>query len=636
MLHDLLLVLAGLGSATLWPVWMPLLAWTIIAGGALLLDDRLTLRRPDLRHRLLIVLLVALPMGVVLSALSPVEIPIQTMAPVGIKGDSPAWAPSPPFEPLVADRSLSELPTLVSATPAASPAPDLPSPPHLLVALGGLTVVLIGASILGLLHALVRQIGVRRWIARLRVCPSSETRDAQRMTTRLGVDTPITFVQDEVTPFTWGIFQPRIVLPLSLADDPDALRMALAHESAHARSYDPAWDAAARLTCALIPWHPAARLLVSHAALRREQAADACVLSTQPAERASYARLLMRYAIAPVPVALAAPLNHLTPRVHAMTLRLVSSPRSLPVALLVLLTLTVGLSVRAQDTNPSLVSGQENLVVEAKIGDPESADFERDATPQPGIPQATGRALRIVGSTQSPRGLVGQVLDADSGDPVAGASVRVGTSDARATSDAQGRFFLALADLSQPGTVIVSAPGYARPTSLDLTGLLNAGDGIGRLMTFATSEERNDVLSTDWEDRYNPLVSFRMGLSESHHAIDIELVDSDCPELNDAAYAAAQARVLRSEVGEVKQGEYAYALIGCGNLRGETVGAWASPVPDDSRHLEFTIEWSKTMGESSPNVAFTSPVSDDGRYTSPRVLRSDCPAQRRCCTGLYH
>lgn len=805
---ELLSSLAALGDASLLALWLPLTVWTLAASIALLLDDRLTLARPRLRHDVLIALLLALPLGMGMGLVRPVEISLP--APPTIAQTAPQQTPR--ATPIVSE-SAAEVSPPTSIPPIATSsfsAPATPAPPLFPLAMGVLTVLAISGATLGLLGWIISRVRLNRWVGGLRRCSASASREALRI---CDTDAPLSFVADEVTPFTWGVWRPRIVVPFSLVDDPASLRLALLHESAHARSHDPAWDAAARLARSLIWWHPLARALTQRAALRREQAADAAVLSARPDERASYARLLMRYAVSPAPVALAAPLNHLTPRVHAMSLRLASSPRSLPVALLVLLTLSLSLSVRAQDamappdtvqvdadpfrlpppsppsesdrivddydqkalaigpdgqlergSSPSMLTPQARaagiegdvllrfvitktgevrdievrrglgygldeaavanlsakrfypaqrgyrderrsvssrildvvrfrldpsdvivdpgtlrltelerteLGLEGVVTDESGEPFGGAAVVQPdgffaattggdgrftlvlnervpnvavrlsapGYPSravalprdvlenAASRSLRIVGSTQGPRGFVGQVLDAESGEPVQRAEVRIGATESSARTDDEGRFFIALSDLPSDGTVVVSAQGYPGATILNLDGLIYAQREMGRLIPMETSEARNDALSEEWRVRFNPMVALRMGLSQNHYPVNVERVNSDCPELDEAALAVAQAMRLDLRPREAKSGEHAYLLVGCDRLRGGEIGTWARPMPTSSIWIEHEMRNSERRSDDWPHVLFRADITESRRYVSPTVLRSDCPTR---------
>ncbi len=90
-----------------------------------------------------------------------------------------------------------------------------------------------------------------------------------------------------------------VCLPRTLATDPDALTLALAHEIAHIAHGDLSGLAAERVLGAVLAWHPLARIAAARLDLRREQACDAAVIAAHPAARRAYADLLVRVATRP-------------------------------------------------------------------------------------------------------------------------------------------------------------------------------------------------------------------------------------------------------------------------------------------------------------------------------------------------
>ena len=71
------------------------------------------------------------------------------------------------------------------------------------------------------------------------------------------------------TPCLAGLWRPVLLLPERECDDgrPDDLRAILAHELAHARNHDLAWNLAAHLASILLWFHPLAwRIRAAHAA----------------------------------------------------------------------------------------------------------------------------------------------------------------------------------------------------------------------------------------------------------------------------------------------------------------------------------------------------------------------------------
>ncbi len=101
---------------------------------------------------------------------------------------------------------------------------------------------------------------------------------------------------DVPVPMTLGVRAPLVVLPPSLTDEPEPLRLALLHELAHVRHGDAALVLATRLVRALAVGHPLAHLLGRRLGLLAELACDAAVLAEDAQARRAYGHLLARFA----------------------------------------------------------------------------------------------------------------------------------------------------------------------------------------------------------------------------------------------------------------------------------------------------------------------------------------------------
>jgi len=79
---------------------------------------------------------------------------------------------------------------------------------------------------------------------------------------RLGIRRPVGVLQSGGlrAPVAFGSFRPTVLLPTGFAEEFDRRQQEamLAHELAHLRAGDPAWQLAADLACALLWWHPLA------------------------------------------------------------------------------------------------------------------------------------------------------------------------------------------------------------------------------------------------------------------------------------------------------------------------------------------------------------------------------------------
>jgi TonB family protein len=99
-----------------------------------------------------------------------------------------------------------------------------------------------------------------------------------------------------VTPMTWGLLHPVVVLPVYAIEWSEAERdMVLRHEQAHIARHDWLWQMLAQLACAMFWFHPL--MWLAFAELRREgeDAADDLVLASG-ASAANYAGQLLAVA----------------------------------------------------------------------------------------------------------------------------------------------------------------------------------------------------------------------------------------------------------------------------------------------------------------------------------------------------
>ncbi len=124
-----------------------------------------------------------------------------------------------------------------------------------------------------------------------------------------------------------GLLRPVILLPVGLAAEltPDELRLALAHEMAHARRGDLLLAWLPTLTGIFFFFHPLAWWAGAEWAMAREEACDALALRATGASTASYGRLLLRMAGGGKQPA---PALSLSPGYHGLRRRLVGLARA--------------------------------------------------------------------------------------------------------------------------------------------------------------------------------------------------------------------------------------------------------------------------------------------------------------------
>ncbi|GAB5536950.1 MAG: hypothetical protein Rubg2KO_31990 [Rubricoccaceae bacterium] len=305
---DLLSLLAELGAVASSAVWLPILAWTLLA---LLADAVFRLSRPSpsvglwVRGGLLAALPALLIVPPVLARWMPSIHAAASVSTAPLELTSPASS--------MADALVVSVPTV----PVEIAAPSLPMADLLI----GLATVLAVASALVALGVLA---GGLLWLYRYRrtlnAASSPIQAEADALATQLGIRraVQVAHAAPASSPFTVGWWRPLIALPPGLQGE--ALELALAHEMAHVRDAHFGWHLAERTLRALFVWHPLVHLLGRGLALDRERRADAAVLHLWPERAEPYGRLLLAFASTPSPsLALGASSSLIVNRLTAMT-----------------------------------------------------------------------------------------------------------------------------------------------------------------------------------------------------------------------------------------------------------------------------------------------------------------------------
>lgn len=350
--------LAQIGHATWAPLWIPVLAWTVLVlplWALLAQTDRL---HPNAEYRLWQVLLAALPLGVAAAALFDGWGPAST-ALSGVGGSVVVMPP-------------------VDAGPEAAASPDL----AWMYVVGLATVVAAGAGLVGLVRLALDAVALVR--VRLHAEETPPPGDLQvqtdRLATALGVRRPVRVreASEAEVPVTLGGLRPLLLLPPRLTDDADALRMTLLHELTHLRRWDDLAHLAERLVAALGAAHPLVGRITARTAEAREQACDAAVLADERTSAGAYARLLTAFAEGTPhrlgSLSLSESPSSLTTRLHAMKSTMsnwLSSPFSLAASLLALgLFVVLGVVACSDSVVPSAPSSDAS----SPTGDSETAN----------------------------------------------------------------------------------------------------------------------------------------------------------------------------------------------------------------------------------------------------------------------
>ena len=297
-------LLADLGAASVDAVWVPVLAWTVLA---LVSEGALRAVRASAR--------VGLGVRGALVAL----LPLLLVAPAVLA----RWVPSfqvPPIPALPTSTPLSTSPTIDPAIVQTAVTDAVTPPPVLDVLLGGAVVAGAVAGLVALGVLMGGLLWLRRYRRTLGAASPAAVSEARALADRLGVRDTLGVVESEPqsAPFTVGWRRPVVAVPPDLSGE--ALRLALAHEIAHVREAHYGWGLAERVVRAAFVWHPLLHVIGRQLALDRERAADATVLRLWPDRARRYGQLLQAIAARPAPsLALAASSSTLVHRLTAMT-----------------------------------------------------------------------------------------------------------------------------------------------------------------------------------------------------------------------------------------------------------------------------------------------------------------------------
>ena len=260
----------GVGSLELF--WLPLAAWTVLAGAILPILRMMRNAHPLLLYRAHLALFFALPIGLLL--VLAVEIALRFVGQHAVPESTIVY--------------------LIALPPTTAPLQSAFTLYHLL----GLIFLAFGVVACGRLGWL--GLNVLR-LTRFRRRPRTEgdagiQEESDRLARALGIRRRVRVLisaGDEV-PLTFGWRQPHVVLPQNVVGDAAARRMVLMHELIHVRRHDYALHWAEQLTCGLFFAHPMVTFLGRHLQVRREMACDAEVLRREAVAPRAYADLLYR------------------------------------------------------------------------------------------------------------------------------------------------------------------------------------------------------------------------------------------------------------------------------------------------------------------------------------------------------
>lgn len=300
--------LARIGSAGTMAFWVPVLVWTVLAG-VVALSLKLARRlHPMMGYRLRQALLLALPASVLAAP----------------------WIPAPVQPTLALPRpDLATTLEPVMALPAIDGMGAGPATADIALALLGAAtvgVLLLAGVRLAMLAADLRRIGRLRRAAPGVGDPAPNLL-ARTMSRQFGVLRPVELLEGppDSVPMTFGGRRPVVVVPRSLLDSPESLKIVLAHELIHIRRADYVWALIECLTAALFAFHPLIRPLRRGIERCRETSCDAEVVGAGIVRPRRYAELLVRIQAAgqiPMPaVAASISRQHVTLKERLQTMK---------------------------------------------------------------------------------------------------------------------------------------------------------------------------------------------------------------------------------------------------------------------------------------------------------------------------
>lgn len=264
-------LLSYLGQWSMEAVWLPTLAWTVIAVPFAVLARMSKRLSPLTRYGITSALLAALPIGLFIAAL-----PTFGAGTLPIAG-------------------FIHLPETIVRPAADAAATAAWTAAH---SSGLLFVAAMLAAITRLLHLAASAVQLATLRSSLDHVPNADLqKTTNRISNQLGVRTHVsTAVSPHIaTPLTFGWRRPIVVLPSELLKAPDDLELTLLHELVHIRRHDYAVQWLEQFIGSIFVIHPLVVILRRHASFLREATCDAEVVE-RSGRRSAYAHLLFRFA----------------------------------------------------------------------------------------------------------------------------------------------------------------------------------------------------------------------------------------------------------------------------------------------------------------------------------------------------
>ena len=269
--------LEGLGSASIWAFWVPVLVWTGLAGVGAVVLARIRGLHPIAGYRLRQALLLALPVAVLAAPWVP-----------GLLPAGPASA-----GPVPSVNGAAMAPSVAGGLALA--ADGGPGVDIAMALLGAATVAIVLLAIwrLAILAADLRQLRRLRRVA-ARVDDPAPSRRLRELAEQIGVRRPVELLEGppDSAPMTFGAWRPVIMIPRSVLDTAGSLDAVLVHELIHIRRADYSWALLECLVSAAFAFHPVVWVLRRGIERCRETSCDAEVLARGFVRPKPYAELL--------------------------------------------------------------------------------------------------------------------------------------------------------------------------------------------------------------------------------------------------------------------------------------------------------------------------------------------------------
>ena len=207
-----------LGKYSLELFWFPLVIWSIVAIIALLILRSLKTLDPLYKYHFRVAIVFAIPFGFTIKYIFNI---IKNITLSNTSMDTSLFAFANPLEVVFTSK-----PVLINYSLSYLESNFL---------LGSITLIVFGVST----TLLIRLYKNFRFLKRLKnnlENSSLKNFDHFRQTSFANVN--VAFIEQPIVPFTFGWKSPIIVLPLSIQDNPEKIRMAIQHELVHIKRVD--------------------------------------------------------------------------------------------------------------------------------------------------------------------------------------------------------------------------------------------------------------------------------------------------------------------------------------------------------------------------------------------------------------